>query len=143
MLRQRIPGQGIVENHAAPCGEACNKIKRFSKRWTGKIHHYAKPCEDSGSRKVQATVCQLLGEVLMLEIHRNVMQARRLRQSIGKHQLVLPLLRGRMINLKDLKTRMRIAMRKRVQSCSQHNILANAIVDCLREIIFSQSVACD
>jgi hypothetical protein len=47
------------------------------------------------------------------------------------------------VNLKDSKTGMRVAMRECVQTCSQQDILANAIVDGLREIIFSQPVADD
>src|ERR1051326_7820076 len=48
-----------------------------------------------------------------------------------------------MVNLKDLKVRMWIAMRECVQACSQQNILANAMADSLREIILSHPVADD
>jgi hypothetical protein len=82
MRRQRMPRQGIVENNTAAFREARNMIKRRAKSSMRKIRHHPKPCEDSWSRQIQTPDCQLLTQILALEIHRNIMQARRLRQSV-------------------------------------------------------------
>lgn len=143
LRRQGVTRQCIVHDDAAACGKCCDEIEGRAKGRVREIQHNAEPRKDSWSSKVKATVRQLMGEALTLEIYGHEVQISGLEQSIRVQKLSLPLLGRRVVDLKHVKARVWVAMGKGVEARAENNVLPDSLMNCIGEFVFGVAVAGD
>ncbi len=143
LRRQGVTRQCIVHDDAAACRKRCDEVEGSAKGRVREIQDNAEPCEDGWRSKVKATIRQLMGEALTLEIYRHEMQVSGLGQSIREQKLSLPLLGRRVIDLKHLKARVWVAMGKGIEARTEKNVLPDSLMNCIGEFVFGVAVAGD
>jgi hypothetical protein len=79
----------------------------------------------------------------MLEVDGDKREAIWNRNVTGLEEFLLPLLRRGVINLKDAKVGVGIAVCEGVEACSEENVLRHALGNCSGESVFSIAAAGD
>jgi hypothetical protein len=93
--------------------------------------------------RVEAGGVKLFGKRLTFEVDRDIGEICRRGKAAGFEELALPLLRGGMIDLEDVKVRVRVAVSEGVEAGAEKNILRGALFDRTRETVFGVPAAGD
>ena len=102
-----------------------------------KIRNHSQPREERGNPCIEPRIDppiephrpQLFPKHFVLEINRDIGQSLGHRQFALGQQAALPGLRGRVVDLKDAKLRIRIAVREGVQPCAEQHVLRDVMGD--------------
>ena len=141
-------GQGgarlcVVKHKSGARRLRCNEGDGGAEGVASQVGNYSEPCKEGREGRIEACGVKLLRERLSFEIDRDVGEVFGCGKSARGEQIVLPLLRSGMIDLKDAKLRVRISVGKGVEACSEKNVLGHAFAGCAGEVVFRIAAAGD
>jgi hypothetical protein len=86
---------------------------------------------------------ELSGEGLPLEVDGHIGEIGRVRKVAGKEEFAFPLLRGWVIDLKDVERWVGVAVGEGVEAGAKQDVLSSTAADCLSELVLSIAAACN
>jgi hypothetical protein len=84
-----------------------------------------------------------IGKKLSFEVDWDIGEVCRRREAVGFEQRTLPLLCGGVVDFEDAKVRVRVAVAKGVEACSEEDVLGDSVCDGVGERVFGVAAASD
>jgi len=133
----------VVEDKAT-VGRACGDVAQGrTEGFESEIGDDTQPREESGSLRVESSINKLRGEDLVLEVNRDEDEIAWDRDAAGLEEFAFPLLCRGVVDLKDAKVRVRVAVGEGVEACTEENVLRDSLGDGGGEQVFGVSAAGD
>ena len=138
---QRVGVEGVVEAETGASGEMSNSGEGGAEGFEGEVRGDTEPAEEGRAGGVKAGFEETGGEGLVLEVEGDIGEVGGDGDfSLGEH-VTLPLLRGGVVDLKDVERWERVAVGEGVEAGAEDNVLRDAASDCDGELIFREAAA--
>lgn len=136
-----VARHAVVETDTGARLQSANGLKRRAECFEREIGNHAKPTEESGRLRIEASLGEAFGQGVVLKVEGNEGQVVRLGDGSFGQQRTLPCLCGGKVYLEDAELRKRISVGEGIQSRPEHHVLGDALRYRLSETILGVTAA--